>query len=172
MIRYQHGNLLDSQAQTLVNTVNCVGIMGKGVALEFRRRFPKMYKDYLRMCEDGLVRPGEPYCYSGSGHQIINFPTKDHWRSRSRLADIDRGLSILRTHYVDWNITSLALPPLGCGNGGLNWSEVRPLIEHYLGELPIDVEVYVPLGSDTDTAVRAADVEQESFAFVEHPRSL
>lgn len=144
MIRYQSGSLLDSPAQTLVNTVNCVGVMGKGIALEFKQRYPAMFNEYVRMCERHQVNPGVPYCYNGAGRQIINFPTKNHWKAKSRIEDIERGLIILRSHYRDWNIESLAVPPLGCGNGGLNWSDVKPLIEHYLGDLPIDVFVYAP----------------------------
>lgn len=169
MIRYRRGDLLSSRAQTLVNTVNCVGVMGKGVALEFRRKYPTMYKDYVRMCERQLVRPGEPYCYGAGERQIVNFPTKGHWRSQSRLSDIERGLAILEKHYADWNITSIAVPPLGCGNGGLDWDDVRPLIERHLAHLPIDVEVYVPLGSSDDIVAdtEAAASPQETFPFVE-----
>ena len=142
------GDLFTSQAQTLVNTVNCVGVMGKGVALEFKKRWPAMYKDYKSRCENKQVRLGEPYCYRGdSARLIVNFPTKDHWRSASRIADIERGLDHLVTHAVEWGITSLAMPPLGCGNGGLEWSEVGPFIYRKLYDLPMDVEVYAPYGT-------------------------
>ncbi|UIJ46245.1 macro domain-containing protein [Sphingomonas cannabina] len=142
------GDLFASQAQTLVNTVNCVGVMGKGVALEFKKRFPRMARDYADRCARGEVRLGEPYLYTDeTGARIVNFPTKGHWRSSSRLADIDRGLDYLAAHAAEWGITSLALPPLGCGNGGLAWSEVGPLIHAKLHELPIDVEVYAPYGT-------------------------
>lgn len=136
--------MLDSTAQTLVNTVNCVGVMGKGIALEFKRRYPAMFKEYVSMCERGLVNPGVPFCFNGGGHQILNFPTKNHWKARSRIDDIERGLKHLRARYRDWNIESIAVPPLGCGNGGLDWADVRVLIEKYLGDLPIDVFVYAP----------------------------
>jgi len=142
------GDMFRSDAQTLVNTVNCVGVMGKGVALKFKERFPEMYADYARRCEQKAVKLGEPYVYEDtSGVKILNFPTKDHWRSPSRLHDIERGLDYLVSHYRDWNITSMAMPPLGCGNGGLEWSEVGPLIYRKLHELPIDVEVYAPYGT-------------------------
>lgn len=144
MIRYVAGNLLDSPAQTLVNTVNCVGVMGKGIALEFKRLYPAMYKEYAAMCERHEVLPGVPYCHSSSGRQIVNFPTKDHWRAKSRLEDVERGLRLLRENYRDWNITSIAMPPLGCGNGGLEWGAVKPLIERYLSDVSIDVFVYEP----------------------------
>lgn len=142
------GDLFASKAQTLVNTVNCVGVMGKGVALEFKKRFPRMATDYVARCERNQVRLGEPYLYSdGTGTRIINFPTKGHWRSSSRLADIERALDYLAAHIPEWGVTSLALPPLGCGNGGLSWSEVGPLIYAKLRTLPIEVEVYAPYGT-------------------------
>jgi O-acetyl-ADP-ribose deacetylase (regulator of RNase III)/uncharacterized protein YwgA len=148
MIRAVIGDLFESQAQTLVNTVNCVGVMGKGVAEQFKQRFPAMFDDYKARCDRKGVRLGEPYLYRDlSGVQIVNFPTKEHWRSPSRITDIDRGLDYLTAHAAAWKIASLALPPLGCGNGGLEWSEVGPLIYRKLHDLPIDVEVYAPYGT-------------------------
>lgn len=142
------GDLFESRAQTLVNTVNCVGVMGKGVAEQFKRRYPAMFEDYKSRTDRNAVRLGEPYLYrDSSGLQIVNFPTKDHWRSPSRIADIERGLDYLATHVAEWKIASMALPPLGCGNGGLEWSEVGPLIYSKLHGLPIDVEVYAPFGT-------------------------
>ncbi|MCD0422321.1 macro domain-containing protein [Rubrivivax sp. JA1024] len=142
------GDIFASDAQALVNTVNCVGVMGKGVALEFKKQFPSMFEDYVRRCERKLVRLGEPYVYEDkSGVKIINFPTKDHWRSASRIADIDAGLEYLVTHVERWGVESLAMPPLGCGNGGLEWSEVGPLIYRRLHRLPVDVELYAPYGT-------------------------
>src|SRR6266566_7596643 len=105
------GDLFATQAQTRVNTVNCVGIMGKGVAQEFKKRYPAMFEDYAERCERKQVRLGEPYLYrDSSGVQIVNFPTKDHWRSPSRLADIERGLDYLAANAAAWRIISLALP--------------------------------------------------------------
>ena len=148
MFRALIGNLFESNAQTLVNTVNCVGVMGKGVALEFKKRFPAMFEDYVTRCERKEVHLGEPYLYrDASGRQIVNFPTKDHWRSPSRLADIERGLDYFVRHFRAWEIQSVAMPPLGCGNGGLEWSEVGPLIYRKLHGLPIDIEVYAPFGT-------------------------
>lgn len=142
------GDLFASRAQTLVNTVNCVGVMGKGVALEFKKRFPAMFEDYSDRCERKQVRLGVPYLYRNvSGQQIVNFPTKDHWRSPSRLADIERGLDFFAKHVAEWGVTSVAMPPLGCGNGGLEWSEVGPLVYRKLHQLPIDVEIYAPYGT-------------------------
>jgi O-acetyl-ADP-ribose deacetylase (regulator of RNase III)/uncharacterized protein YwgA len=148
MFRALIGDLFASRAQTLVNTVNCVGVMGKGVAEQFKLRFPAMFEDYRSRTNRKAVRLGEPYLYRDqSGAQIINFPTKDHWRSPSRLSDIERGLDYLAAHASKWGITSIALPPLGCGNGGLEWSEVGPLIYRKLHGLPIEVEVYAPYGT-------------------------
>lgn len=142
------GDIFASKAHTLVNTVNCIGVMGKGVALEFKKRFPRMVRDYADRCARQEVRLGEPYLYADeTGARIVNFPTKDHWRSPSRLQDIERGLDHLAAHATDWGITSVALPPLGCGNGGLAWSEVGPLIYAKLQGLAIDVEVYAPYGT-------------------------
>jgi O-acetyl-ADP-ribose deacetylase (regulator of RNase III)/uncharacterized protein YwgA len=142
------GDLFTSKAQTLVNTVNCVGVMGKGVALEFKRRYPAMFDDYVDRCRRGALKPGEPYVFEDvSGSRVLNFPTKDHWRSPSRLADVERGLDRLADHHAEWGITSLAMPPLGCGNGGLSWSDVGPLIRRKLADMPFDVEVYAPYGT-------------------------
>lgn len=142
------GNLFESRAQTLVNTVNCVGVMGKGVALEFKKRFPAMFEDYLARCERKEVQLGVPYLYrDSSGQQIINFPTKNHWRSPSRLKDIESGIDYFVQHFAEWGVSSVAMPPLGCGNGGLEWSEVGPLLYRKLHQLPIDIQVFAPFGT-------------------------
>ncbi len=142
------GDMFATDAQTIVNTVNCVGVMGKGVALKFKERFPGMFEDYAQRCARKMVRLGEPYLYEDrSGLRILNFPTKDHWRSASRLIDIDHGLTYLANHYQGWGIESISMPPLGCGNGGLEWSEVGPLIYRKLHCLPIDIEVFAPYGT-------------------------
>lgn len=148
MFKVLIGDLFTSQAQVLVNTVNCVGVMGKGVAQEFKKRYPAMFVDYVSRCEDGRVRIGEPYLYvDSSGALILSFPTKRHWRSPSRIADIEAGLDHLVAHLSQWGIRSLAMPPLGCGNGGLSWEEVGPLIYRKLAHLPVDVELYAPYGT-------------------------
>jgi O-acetyl-ADP-ribose deacetylase (regulator of RNase III)/uncharacterized protein YwgA len=142
------GDLFESPAAAWVNTVNCVGVMGKGVAQEFKQRFPAMFDDYRARCDAKQVKLGEPYLYrDASGRVIINFPTKGHWRSPSRLADIERGLDYFAAHALDWGLTSVAMPPLGCGNGGLAWADVAPLIWRKLHALPIDVELYAPYGT-------------------------
>ena len=148
MVSVLIGNLLESKAQTLVNTVNCVGVMGKGVALEFKKCFPDMYTDYVARCNNHEVRLGEPYLYRRLlPPNILNFPTKLHWRAVSRLSDIVRGLEYLEGHYQEWGITSLAIPPLGCGQGQLEWRVVGPTLYRYLSRLDIPIELYAPFGT-------------------------
>jgi len=142
------GDILQSKSQTIVNTVNCVGVMGKGIALEFKNKHPDMFEDYLRRCQQGEVHPGIPYLYrSLLPPQIINFPTKDHWKSVSRISDIERGLEYLLKHYQEWGVTSLAIPPLGCGNGQLEWRQVGPLIYRTVQQMDIPVQLYAPYGT-------------------------
>lgn len=148
MIRVLIGDILQSKVHAIVNTVNCIGFMGKGIAAEFKKKFPEMFNDYKKRCDAKQVNPGEPYIYQDkSGTVIINFPTKDHWRSPSRLEDIVRGLDFLLTHIDSWNVKSLAVPPLGCGNGGLEWAVVGPIIYQKLEKLLIPVEIYAPYGT-------------------------
>lgn len=149
-VKLTSGDILKSSAQTLVNTVNCVGVMGKGIALAFKRRYPDMFEDYVKRCDRGEVTLGRPYVYQAHDHLIVNFPTKGHWRAVSRLSDIEDGLSYLDAHYKEWGITSLAVPPLGCGNGQLEWSVVGPTLARHLGRLDIPVELFVPQGEPTD----------------------
>ena len=142
------GNLFDSKAATLVNTVNCVGVMGKGIALDFKKMYPEMYEEYVKLCEQHKLKPGCPYYYSDyNGASIINFPTKDHWRSPSKLSYIIDGLDWVRDNYEKLGITSIAFPPLGCGNGGLTWDIVGPVMYRKLSDLPIDIEIYAPYGT-------------------------
>ena len=146
-VRILKGDLLKSNMHALINTVNTVGVMGKGVALAFKKRYPEMYQDYVERCERGEVRLGEPYVYRAGDHLIVNFPTKEHWRSVSRLQDIVAGLDYLERHYKEWQIKSLAVPPLGCGNGQLEWRVVGPILLRHLQRLDIPVELYAPHGS-------------------------
>ena len=142
---FRIGDIFSSDMKTLVNTVNCVGVMGKGIALEFKKRYPKMYREYMAMCENGHIRPGKPYYYEDAeGNSVLNFPTKDHWRSPSKLSYIIDGLQWFRDNYDKLGITSIAFPPLGCGNGGLSWNVVGPLMYQYLHDLEIDIVVYAP----------------------------
>ncbi len=157
MLRFVRGNLFDSKARTLVNTVNCAGIMGKGVALSFKKKYPDMYNDYRRRCEQGEIRPGVLTLYTDTEPWVLNFPTKRHWRARSRLDDIEAGLKEFVCQYKRWGITSVAMPALGCGHGGLDWADDRSLIEKYLGDLEIDIEVYEP-GSE----IRPSDEDSQA----------
>jgi uncharacterized protein YwgA/O-acetyl-ADP-ribose deacetylase (regulator of RNase III) len=142
------GDLFASGAQTLVNTVNTVGVMGKGIALEFKNRFPEVFKDYEARCQRHEVRLGEPYLYRrGTEPWVLNFPTKRHWRDVSRLSDIERGLDYLEAHYQRWGITSLAVPPLGCGNGQLEWRVVGPTLARRLARFEIPVTLFGPHGT-------------------------
>lgn len=148
MIKILIGDMFESDAATLVNTVNCVGVMGKGVAAEFKKRYPQMFADYAARCAARRVKPGEPYLYRDVlGTSVINFPTKDHWRSPSRLDDIVRGLDHLIAHAAEWQLESLAVPPLGCGNGGLEWTLVGPIMFQKLSMLNIPVSIYAPYGT-------------------------
>lgn len=145
MVTFVKGDIFKSPAQVLTNTVNCVGIMGKGVALEFKNRYPQMFGDYKSKCDQGNVKPGQPYLWENDSSQVLNFPTKRHWRDNSLLQDIEEGLKHLANSYEQMGIQSIAMPALGCGLGGLKWSEVQPLIMKYLGALPdLDVYVYEP----------------------------
>lgn len=145
MVKILVGDIFESRCQTLVNTVNCVGVMGKGLALEFKKRFPEMYEDYARRCEREEVRLGEPYLFKRLlPPWILNFPTKQHWRSVARLGDIVGGLEFLKAHCAEWGVESIAVPPLGCGEGKLEWRVVGPTLYRHLAELDVHVELYAP----------------------------
>jgi len=160
MIRTRVGNIFESEMQTLVNTVNCVGVMGKGLALEFKKRFPDMYEDYVARCNAKQVLLGKPYLYRRlMPPWILNFPTKDHWRSVSRLSDIIAGLEYLERNYREWEITSLAVPALGCSNGQLEWRVVGPTLYRYLSRFDIPIELYAPYGTP-DEEIEASFLAQ------------
>ena len=143
MILYVQGDLFQSPAQVLVNTVNTVGVMGKGVALQFKRHFPDMYARYRELCEKGNFDVGSLWLYKSPNKWVLNFPTKRHWRQPSRLEDVESGLRKFVETYSSMGIHSIAFPPLGCGNGQLDFSsQVQPLMEKYLQPLPIEVFVY------------------------------
>lgn len=152
MIHEAHGNLLDADVDALVNTVNTVGVMGKGIALQFRRRFPDMFTVYERAAKQREIQLGRMHVWETgalSGPRfVINFPTKGHWRSRSRVVDVETGLNDLTRLVGELGITSIAVPPLGCGNGGLDWQQVRPLITSAFERLPaVDVQLFPPDGA-------------------------
>ena len=150
-VRVLVGDLFSSEMQTWVNTVNCVGVMGRGVALGFKERFPDMFADYKARCDRHEVELGRPYLYRRMMDPwVLNFPTKDHWRSVSTLADIERGLDHLAAWIDEWGIESLAVPPLGCGNGQLDWRIIGPVLYRRLGELGVPVELYAPHGTPAE----------------------
>ena len=145
-IDYRTGDLLAADVEALVNAVNCVGVMGKGIALQFKEAFPDNFEVYSKACERKEVRPGEMFVterFGSNPKYIVNFPTKRHWRARSRLADVESGLTALAEQILRRNIASIAMPALGCGNGGLQWPEVRCLIERVLGDLSTEVRILV-----------------------------
>jgi O-acetyl-ADP-ribose deacetylase (regulator of RNase III) len=155
MIQIRLGNLIEANAEALVNTVNCVGHMGKGIALQFKKAFPDNFLTYQRACRAKKVRPGEMFVFETGSlvgtKYIINFPTKRHWRGNSHIEDIQAGLEALVTVIRKRKITSVAVPPLGCGLGGLDWRMVRPMIEKAFDELP-EVQVYLFEPSGTPDA--------------------
>lgn len=137
--------------QAKVNTVNCVGVMGKGVALEFKRLYPEMYDDYEQRCKSKEVHPGVPYLFEDIfGTKIINFPTKDHWKTLSKIEYIIHGLDLFVEQYKEWGIESVAFPPLGCGNGGLEWEQVGPIMYRKLSCLDIDIEIFAPFSTNPE----------------------
>lgn len=152
MIHLTTGNLLEAQVEALVNTVNCVGVMGKGIALQFKQAFPENFKQYKKACDQGEVEPGRMLVTKTGQlqcpHFIINFPTKRHWRNNSKLEDIESGLVALVKEIEQLQIGSIAIPPLGCGNGGLDWGIVRPMIEEALAPLTrVEIYLYEPKGA-------------------------
>lgn len=143
MLTYIEGDLFCSPAQVLVNTVNTVGVMGKGIALEFKKRYPEMFETYKKQCDKHNLTIGRLMLWYAPDHWILQFPTKEHWRNPSKLEYIEKGLMAFVRKYADYNIASIAFPKLGCGNGELNWTDVKAVMEKYLKDLPIDVYIYL-----------------------------
>lgn len=164
MIQFRTGDILTADAEALVNTVNCVGVMGRGIALQFKQAFPDNYKSYTTACSRNEVQPGRMFVFETgrltNPRFIINFPTKRHWRGKSRMEDIDAGLVALAAEIRKRRIRSIAIPPLGSGLGGLSWAEVRPRIEAMLREFnELKVVVFEPGGAPADErANRSAEV--------------
>lgn len=148
MLKYIEGDIFSSPAQVLVNTVNTVGVMGKGIALEYKKRYPEMFNQYKLQCDRHKLVVGKLILWYGIDHWILQFPTKEHWRNPSKLEYIERGLMTFVNKYADYNISSIAFPKLGCGNGELDWNQVKPLMEKYLKNLPIDVYIYLGVNKD------------------------
>lgn len=148
MLEMSKGNILEADADALINTVNCVGVMGKGIALQFKHAFPENFHAYERACRTNEVQPGKMFIHSTGRlypKYIINFPTKRHWKGKSRIEDIESGLVALVQEVKTLNICSVAIPPLGCGNGGLDWAQVAPLIKSAFANMPnVKVLLYAP----------------------------
>lgn len=142
MLIYRRTSLLESSAQTIVNTVNCVGVMGKGLAQAFKEREPAMFAAYKRICDDRKLEPGKLWLWRGSGNWVLNFPTKLHWRHPSKLEWVEAGLKKFVDAYESQGISEISFPKLGCGNGNLDWADVQPLMEQYLGNLSIRVYIH------------------------------
>ncbi len=149
MIEFTTGDILKAEAEALVNTVNCYGVMGRGIALQFKKKFPENFKQYKKVCDARELHPGRMFVFSTeemfNPKYVINFPTKNHWKGRSKIEDIDSGLEALVDDVRRLGIQSIAIPPLGCGLGGLKWEDVRPRIESAFASLPnVAVFVYEP----------------------------
>ncbi len=142
MLRFVHTNLFNSTAQTLVNTVNTEGVMGKGIAKEFRSRSPAMFEDYKRYCDSGQLIIGALHIWRSPDKWVLNFPTKTTWRRPSKIEYLEDGLSTFCANYSRLGIRSISFPPLGCGNGDLDWREVKPLMVQYLHRLDIPVWIH------------------------------
>lgn len=142
MLHYIKGTVFNTPAKTIVNTVNCVGVMGAGLALEFKLRYPEMYNDYKDRCKKDKVLVGRPYIYEQSKDLLIlNFPTKNHWRYGSKIEWIEAGLNYFSLNYKKRDLDSVAFPKLGCNNGGLEWEVVKDVMEGYLSDLTIDIYI-------------------------------
>ena len=149
MIAWRTGDILQADVEALVNPINCVGVMGRGLALQFKQEFPENFEAYSAACARGDVVPGRMFIHATEAlanlRYIINFPTKRHWRGKSRMAAIETGLIALKQEVQRLGIASIAIPPLGCGLGGLDWSEVRPRIVDAFAALPeVRVELFEP----------------------------
>lgn len=157
MITYVDGDLFTSPAHALVNTVNTVGVMGKGIAREFKSVYPDMFATYRRYCNEGELKIGRLHLHKTPHKWVLNFPTKSHWRSPSRLRYIELGLRAFRQTYLDTGIRSIAFPALGCGNGQLDYDrQVKPLMEEYLSSLSIPVFIYLPQRTEEPSGHRDA----------------
>lgn len=146
MLTYLTTSLFDSPAQTLINPVNTVGVMGKGIALVFKQRYPEMYRQYRELCQAGKLDIGKLQIYRAPNKIIVNFPTKKHWRDPSRIEYIEVGLEEFVRSYDKYGIASVSFPQLGCGNGGLDWEgQVQPVMERYLKNLSIPIYIHLYL---------------------------
>ena len=176
MLTYHRTSILTSQSQTVVNTVNTVGVMGKGLASAFKARYLDMFTAYRELCKEKRFEIGQLWLWKGPDQWVLNFPTKKHWRSPSKLSYIEAGLKKFVAQYDHRGIREIAFPRLGCGNGGLDWDDVRPLMERYLSPLPIPVYIHdfeVDMGLPEHREFQEAEQFQRSFqTFLNHLRSV
>ncbi|HIP50259.1 MAG TPA: Appr-1-p processing protein [Candidatus Pacebacteria bacterium] len=149
MIEYKNGDIFSEDVDAIVNTVNCVGVMGRGLALQYKNKFPQNFKEYAQSCKRGEVIPGKMFVFQTgqltNPKYIINFPTKRHWKGKSKIEDIENGLDDLRKIMDKYNIKSIAIPPLGSGLGGLDWRSVKSIVANKLSNVNVRVVVYEPL---------------------------
>ncbi len=149
MVTVLTGDIFSANTQVITNPINCKGVMGKGLAAQFKVKFPEMFHDYKVRCSRGEVKIGEPYLWQDNEYEVLNFPTKDNWQNSSKIDYIDSGLQYLVNNYQNMGICTLALPALGCGLGGLELSDVFRLVEKYFKDLQdIEVFLYVPSQAD------------------------
>lgn len=174
MFHYVTGDLLQSDAEALVNTVNCEGYMGKGIAYQFKLQFPDTNTDYVKACKKGTLRPGQLHYFREHGKIIINFPTKDKWREKSRIGYIENGLDSLIDLIYDLGIKSIAIPPLGSGNGGLKWDDVRAVISDKLKNISsfVDIYVYEPSKNYSSTPALEPKLSVSALVLMEIKRQL
>jgi O-acetyl-ADP-ribose deacetylase (regulator of RNase III) len=160
------GNLFGTDMETIVITVNCMGVMGKGIALELKNNAKPAYDKYRELCDAGEMNLGKSVIYEKpidelNGKTVLFFPTKGHWRSRSELFQIKKGLEHFAENYDCMGITSIAFPALGCGHGGLNWNDVKPVMYEYLEHLDIEIEIYEP-GKQIEKHISAEQIKNKN----------
>lgn len=150
MARYIKGDIFKSPAKIIVNTVNTDGVMGKGIALQCKNRYPEMFDAYKELCDSQCFDVGNLALWRGQERDVLLFPTKKHWRNSSKISYIESGLEKFIETWDKFNANTIAFPKLGCGNGGLSWTEVQPIMENYLKRIPMQVTVYVDVYEDTN----------------------
>lgn len=157
MFNYVSGDILASSAKCLINTVNCEGFMGKGIAYQFKHRFPKNNDDYVLACHSQQLYIGTIHTFEENGKIIINFPTKRKWREKSKIDYIHKGMEKVAAYLKEHNISSVAIPPLGCGNGGLKWTDVKPVIIQHLTPIQaeLDIQIYEPANFSRSTSIKS-----------------
>jgi len=172
MITYVIGDLFHSPAKVLVNTVNVVGVMGKGIAKDFKAIFPEMFQEYQKLCEQKTIDTGKLHLWRGPHKWVLNFPTKQHWRYPSKPEYIEAGLKTFVSGYARNSISSVAFPQLGCGHGDLDWArQVRPLMERHLSNLPIEVFIHL-YQKDPFALLEHKDIEETKSWLRSEPESL